>query len=227
MNKKDGLKLFTFYLLNDSKSENTIMLLKFLNSNINAINKKGIKVKFNLVNKDEINTKEFMDFIKTKNINNIPCIINETDNEVISGMENILQILNVLTNAANITNGNSANEEDEEEKYNSFMQNYMFTEMTKPDEDDRFDDEDTKKDLGDKLRALEKQRKNGNNINLKTKTNIMSNINNNNNNNNNYQNIDDEDDYAKRIANKINYNNKRDIDQDSLTKKLLDKLEES
>ena len=207
------LKLFSFYLLNDTKSENTLMLLNFLNNNIKTINKNGIKVKFNLVNQDEIKKEDFIAFIKKKNIKNIPCIINETDNEVISGMDEILHLLKALTND-NKKNNKHMEEEDEEEKYNTFMQNYLFNEMTKPDvEEDRFDEENNKKDLGDKLRALEKQRKGGGNC----KVNYLKNNNNS---------IEEEDDFTNKIANKIKIKIDRDIDQDSLTKQLLDKIDD-
>ncbi len=220
------LKLFSFYLLNDTKSENTLMLLKFLDNNINILNKKGVKVKFNLINQDEIKKEEFLEFIKKKNIKNIPCIVDEINNDVISGMEDILHLLKVLTDEnknKNKKNNGHIEEEDEEEKYNSFMQNYIYSEMTKPDNDDeRFDEENSKKDLGDKLRALEKQRKGGGTC--KYNNNNNNNSNNNNNNNNNY--MEEEDECANKIANKVKIKIDRDIDQDSLTKQLLDKLDD-
>jgi hypothetical protein len=248
MNKNDknniyingnNVKIITFYLLNDNQSQNTMMILNYLNNNIKMINDNGFKVKFNLIKKEDTKKNDFIEFINKKKISNIPCIINETDNEVISGMDDILQLLNKIGGDSNINVNKKGGKnpskdlgdeidcevDDDEERYNSFMQNYLYNEMTKPDNDDeRFEDDenDNKKDLCDKLRALEKQRKSCGKIELKcNKKNVNNKSEEYNVNEDNY-----EDKVVNKLNNKFNLSRDRDIDQDSLTKKLLEKLED-
>ena len=216
----EGIQILTFYLLNDNNSKNTIMILEFLDKYINLINNSGFKVKFNLIKTEDTKNAKFMDFVKKNNINNIPCIINESNNDVISGIDDVFKLLSMITEIA--MNKNNNKEEDcmdgldldEEERYNMFTQNYIYTEMSKEDkDDDRFDEEDNKKDMADKLRAFEKQRKGcGNNKNNVKDTNNGFN-----------------DDFETKLFNKVKGVKKeyeRDVDEDSLTKQLLDKMDD-
>lgn len=213
----EAIQILTFYLLNDKTSKNTLMILEFLNKNISIINNSGFKVKFNLIKKEDTQNTKFMEFIKKNNIGNIPCIINETNNEVISGIDDVFKLLTLITD---FTGDNREKKYfdsglDEDEKFNMYTQDYIYTEMAKDDkDDDRFEEEDNKKDLAEKLRAFEKQRKCGGNNNKGNKTEQSV---------NNYE----DDDFETKLMNKVsNSKKKRDFDEDSLTKQLLDKMED-
>jgi hypothetical protein len=228
---QDGIQILAFYLLNDKMSKNTIMILEFLDKNIRIINNSGFKVKFNLIKKEDTQNSKFMDFIKKNNIGNIPCIINETNNEVISGVDDIFKLLSLITDIVNNNNNDKKYVDisglDEDERFNMYTQDYIYAEMARDDkQDDRFEEEDNKKDLADKLRAFEKQRKG-----CTGKNNENGSGSGNGSGNGSGSGSGDENDYADdfeaKVLNKVNtIKRRRDFDEDSLTKQLLDKMED-
>jgi hypothetical protein len=188
------------YIMNSEKSENSIILLEYLKSNIKTLNNNGYYIKFELINEEDINNEEYKQNMIKKGFLSIPSI--KISEEIISGMNQVMKILTDICDHKTKQEQNPYNM-DEEEKYKSMTEDFMQNEILSRDNENELnlDDENDKNDLTEKLRKFEKQRK-GENVNT-NKSSV--------------------DDYENKINNQIKKKKKIEVDDD--TQMLLDRMD--
>jgi hypothetical protein len=186
--------------MNSEKSENSIILLEYLKSNIKTLNNNGYYIKFELINEEDINNEEYKQNMIKKGFLSIPSI--KISEEIISGMNQVMKILTDICDHKTKQEQNPYNM-DEEEKYKSMTEDFMQNEILSRDNENELnlDDENDKNDLTEKLRKFEKQRK-GENVNT-NKSSV--------------------DDYENKINNQIKKKKKIEVDDD--TQMLLDRMD--
>lgn len=128
-----------FIILNDQNSENTLNILKFLDSHINILNKKQYVIDIKLVDKEAINTTEFQNFIESNNVQSIPALIlkNNEYSNTISNVNNISVFLNNIVNNAdanpsmqrNQHNTSNNNDVDDDDNDSIYLQNFITSEV--------------------------------------------------------------------------------------------------